>query len=242
MQQAASGSSVNVTRAQSAVATLESKVRAAQSAVGAIYNSIKETFEQTKRQVEEIKWSMDESAEASFQLRPVEDLVLACEAQFLETKKDGPKGVLFLTDARLVFEQKEEVATKKVLFIATEKEKLQEVIFDVPVGQIDEMKSSQKGMLGGKEILELLFAPEADLSGATLRLFGADNEEWAALIGRVKSDDISKERTEPKDEEVMEAVRSAPTKCPTCGAALSVEIVRGMTEITCEYCGSVIRL
>jgi hypothetical protein len=114
-------------------------------------------------------------------------------------------------------------------------------VFEVPVGQIEEVKASQKGFLGHKEILELVFSTEADLDEARLRLH-ADNEEWAGMIGRVKSGEIAKERTEPKDEEAVEAIRSAPTKCSTCGATLSVEIVRGMQEITCEYCGSVIRL
>jgi ribosomal protein S27E len=62
------------------------------------------------------------------------------------------------------------------------------------------------------------------------------------LIGRVKSGEIDKERTQPKDEAVVEAARSAPTKCSTCGATLPADIVRGQREITCEYCGSVIRL
>ena len=62
------------------------------------------------------------------------------------------------------------------------------------------------------------------------------------FISWVESFEIAKERAKPKDEAVVEAVRAAPTKCPTCGATLSVEIVRGMREITCEYCGSVIRL
>jgi hypothetical protein len=160
----------------------------------------------------------------------------------METKKEGPEGVLYLTDERLIFEQKENIATKKVLFITTEKEKVQDLVFEVPVGQIDEVKTRQKGFLGHKEMMELLFAPEADLSGATLRLRDSDNEEWARLIGRVKSGEIAKERTRPKDEAAIEAARSAPTKCATCGATLSVEITRGMREITCEYCGSVMRL
>ena len=87
-----------------------------------------------------------------------------------------------------------------MLFIATEKEQVQELIFAVPVGQIDEVKTSQKGFLGHKEMMEALFAPEADLSSATLRLRGGDNSEWAALIGRVKSGEIAKERSRPKDE------------------------------------------
>lgn len=242
LRQAMSGRASQVARAESTIETLERKVRATQSAVGAMYEALQQNVEQTRSQVEQIRWLLDQVDEASFQLYPAEDPVAACKAQYMETKKEGPEGVLYLTDGRLIFEQKEEIATKKVLFITTEKKKVQQLIFEVSVGQIEEVKSSQKGFLGRKEMLELLFAPEADLSGATLRLRGADNEEWAGLLGRVKSDEIVKERTRPKDEAAVEAARTAPTKCPTCGATLSVEIVRGMREITCEYCGSVIRL
>jgi len=70
----------------------------------------------------------------------------------------------------------------------------------------------------------------------------ADNEEWAGLIGRVRSGDIAGERTRPKEEAAVEAAREAPTKCPTCGAVLTTPVVKGVREITCEYCGTVIRL
>ncbi len=242
LRQAMSGRASQVSRAESAIETLERKVKAALSAVEAMYGALQQNVNQTRSQVEQIRWLLDQVDEACFQLYPAEDPVTACQAQYMETKKEGPEGVLYLTDGRLIFEQKEEKATKKILFITTEKEKVQQLIFEVPIGQIEEVKSSQKGFLGRKEMLELLFAPEADLSGATLRLRGADNEEWAGLIGRVKSDEIVKERTRPKDEATVEAAHAAPTKCPTCGATLSVEIVRGMREITCEYCGTVIRL
>ena len=242
LRQAMSGRASQMARAESAINTFESKVHAAQSAVGAMYETLQENVNQTRSQVERIRWLLDQIDEAGFQLYPAEDPVAGCQAQYMETKKEGPEGVLYLTDERLIFEQKEEIATRKVLFITTEKETVQQLIFEVPIGQIEEVKASDKGFLGHKELLELLFAPEADLSGATLRLRGAQNEEWAGLIGRVKSDEIAKERTRPKDEAAVEAARAAPTKCPTCGATLSVEIVRGMREITCEYCGSVIRL
>jgi hypothetical protein len=242
LRQAMSGRASQISRAESAIETLERKVDAAQSAARAMYDTLQENVDQTRRQVEEIGWLLDQIDEATFQLHPAEDPVMACKAQHMETKKEGPEGVLYLTDERLIFEQKEEIATKKVLFITTEKEKVQEPIFEVLVGHIDEVKTTQKGFLGHKEMMELLFAPEADLSEATLRLHGADNEEWARTVGRIKSGEIDKERTQPKDEAVVEAVRAAPTTCPTCGAAITAEIVRGMTEITCEYCGSVIRL
>ncbi len=243
LRQAMGGRASQVTRAESAIKTLERKVRAAQSAVEAMYEPLQQNVNQTKSQIEQVRWLLDQIDEASFQLYPAEDPVAACKAQYLEREDEGPEGLLYLTDGRLIFEQKEEIATKKVLFITTQKETVQEFIFEVPIGQVDEIKAIDKRkFLKRKEILELLFAPEADLSGATLRLINAQNEDWAKLISRVKSGEIAKERTQPKDEATVEAMRAAPTKCPTCGATLSVEIVRGMQEITCEYCGSVIRL
>jgi hypothetical protein len=243
-QAAASGQAAAVSRAESAISTLESKVRAAASAVEAMYNTFEQNVNQTGAQVDEVEWLLNQIDEACFQLHPAEDPVMACEAEYMETEKEGPKGILYLTDERLIFERKEQVATKKVLFIATEKETVHELLLEVPVGQIEEIKAQdKKKFLGRKEMLELFFAPEADLSGATFRLHGgAKNEDWDALIGRVKSGEIDKERTRPKDEVAVEAARSAPTKCTTCGATLPAEIVRGQREITCEYCGSVVRL
>jgi hypothetical protein len=242
LRQAAGGSSTQIRRAATTIDTLEQKVSAAHSAVESMYDNLQANVRQCRAQVDEVKWLLDQVDEASFQLYPAEDPVLAVRAQYMESEKDGPEGVLFLTDERLIFEQKEEVATKKVLFITTEKEVVHEAVFEVTVGQIEEVKTSEKGLLGRKQLLDLTLAPEADLSGATLRIIGADNEDWAALIGRVRSGEIANERSRPKDEAAVEAAREAPTKCPTCGATLDVEIVRGMREIKCEYCGSIIRL
>ncbi|MCP4537636.1 MAG: hypothetical protein GY832_10850 [Chloroflexi bacterium] len=243
LNQAMSGNASRVNRAESTIETLESKVYAAQSAVKAMYEPLQKNVNQTRAQVGKAKRLLDQIDEASFQLHPIEDAVAYCKAQYIEREDEGPEGLLYLTDERLLFERKEEVATKKVLFITTEKETVQELIFEVPIRQIEEIKAvDKKKFLKRKELLELYFAPEADLSEATLRMIHTDNDEWARLIGRVKSGEIDKERTQPKNEEAVEAIRDAPTKCATCGATLSTEIVRGMQEITCEYCGSVMRL
>ncbi|HHS97397.1 MAG TPA: hypothetical protein ENK08_05785 [Chloroflexi bacterium] len=247
VQNAASGNPAQIARAESAVRTLEGKVSAAQDALEAMFDTLDRNVTQTRAQVEAIEWALEQADQASFDFYPDENLVAACRAQFLETKKDGPEGILFLTDGRLIFERKEEVATKKILFITTEKKTVQELVFQVPIGHVEEVKASQSGFLGRKEMLEIRFAPEADISEARLRLLGgADNEEWAALIGRVRSGDIEKERVRTEEEEPARAEPVAPaevpTKCPNCGAILTTPIVKGMREITCEYCGTVIRL
>lgn len=247
VQLAATGNPAQIARAESAVRTLEGKVSAAQDALEAMFDTLDQNVTQTRAQVEAIEWALEQADQASFDFYPDEHLVAACRAQFLETEKKGPEGILYLTDGRLIFERKEEVATKKILFITTEKKTVQELIFQVPIGYIEEVKASQSGFLGRKEMLEVYFAPEADISEARLRLLGgADSEEWAALIGRVHSGDIERERVKLEEEEAVKAEpvtpAEVPTKCPNCGAILTTPIVKGMREITCEYCGTVIRL
>lgn len=243
LRRAMGGNPAQVAAAENVVSMFESKVRTARSAVEALYAPLKENIAQTNRQVEEVRWMLDQMDEASFSLLPGESPVAACKARLVEYGKEGAEGILYLTDERLLFERKEEVATKKVLFITTAKQRVQELIFAVPVGQVEEVKASdERKFLGRKEMLGLSFAPGAELSGAFLRLMETENEAWAGMIGRVKSGEIDRERTQPKDVEAVEAARSVPTRCPACGAQLQVAVVRGMREIRCEYCGSLIRL
>jgi hypothetical protein len=231
--------------AESAVSDLESRVAAAKRAIQATYSPLQENVNQTAEQVKDIEWMLDQIDGATFKLYPGEGVISAVKAQWMTSEKEGPKGVFYLTDERLLFEQEEEIATKKVLFIATEKQKVQELKWEAALGQIESVKASEKGGailgIGKKEVLELDFGSSARLRGALPRL-EADSEAWQALIGRVQSGDIAGERTVPKDKTAIEAARAAPTKCTTCGATITQTIVKGMTEIKCEYCGAVVRL
>jgi DNA-directed RNA polymerase subunit RPC12/RpoP len=40
----------------------------------------------------------------------------------------------------------------------------------------------------------------------------------------------------------LERIRNAPQQCTKCGAAITDPILRGQTEIPCEYCGNVMRI
>ena len=243
---ARSGSSATrqLDRCEAVLKRLESKVDAAQQTIEGMYDALDNNVDQTQSQLETIAWTLDQVDEASLDLYPAEAVVAVCQAQLLEQGDDkGPKGIFYLTDERVAFEQKEEVATKKVLFVTTEKEKLQELRFEVALGNVEEVKASEKGRIRRKELLELHFGGDAALRRVHLRLLGgADSDDWQGLIGRVVSGDIAQERVEPKDEAAIEAARSAPTECPTCGAQFTEPIVRGMQSLTCEYCGFIVRL
>ena len=85
-------------------------------------------------------------------------------------------------------------------------------------------------------------ADGATYPSADIHLMGETGEAWQGFIGRVKSGDVATERTVPVDEKAAAVAANAPTKCGTCGATITQPILRGQAEITCQYCGSVIRL
>jgi len=238
-------------RATAAMSALESQASAAQRSLQGMYDPLNDNILQTQKQLDDIVWTLGQAEQASFGWLATEAPVEAVPANWSKPgDKDGVGGVLYLTDQRLVFEQKEEVATKKVLFIATEKKKMQAMGWEVPVANIATAAGSKRGFMNKDDFLTITCAPGASLKTpegttfqtADIHLMGETGDAWQAFIGRVKSGDVAKERTVPVDAKAAAAVANAPTKCGTCGATITQTILRGQTEISCQYCGSVIRV
>lgn len=242
-----------------ALSALEGKVSAALRSLQGMYDALDDNANQTQQLLDDISWTLQQVEQACFGLLATESPVEAVPANWKKPgDKDGVDGVLYLTDQRLLFEQKEEVATKKVLFITMAKEKVQTLQWAVPVGQIEKAVGSTRGLVGKDDYLTLTLAEGAGLQGpdgqllydemgrplrtTDIHLKGERGEAWQGFIGRVKSSEIESERTVPVDAEAVGAVANAPTKCPHCGATLTQTILRGQTEMTCEFCGSLIRL
>jgi len=241
------------------LSSLEGKVSAAVRNLQGMYDTLDDNVNQTQQQLDDISWTLQQVELASFGFLATEAAVEAVPANWKKPgDKDGVEGVLILTDQRLLFEQKEEVATKKVLFITTEKQKVQVLQWAVPVGQIEKAAGSNRGLMGKDDFLSLTLVEGAGLPGpegqplyddmgrplrtTELHLKGEDGEAWQGFVGRVKSGEIAKERTVPVDQTATETVANAPTKCPNCGATITQKVLRGQTEMTCEFCGSLIRL
>ena len=156
--------------------------------------------------------------------------------------KDDPEGVLLLTDQRLLFEQKQEVVTKKVLFVATAKQKVQKLLVDTPIGKTDSVNGTKQGLMGHEDHIDVTFVSGAPLRSAHFHINGQDCNLWQGLIGRAKAGDFDRDRTVMPDAAQIERVKTAPTKCPNCGGAITETVLRGMDSITCGFCGTVIRL
>jgi predicted nucleic acid-binding Zn-ribbon protein len=231
-------------RMRAAIDTLEDQVKSAERTIGGMYDQFDKQVYQTRKHLDEIEWMLTQLAEASFQLLPTEAGIMAVKAVWCKTGKEqkgDPEGVLYLTDQRFIFEQKEEIATKKVLFIATEKQKVQQLQLEAPVALVDNVQTSKAGLLKNEDHIEIRFQSGAPVQSAHFHIW-QDCATWQGLINRAKSKDFDKGRAVVIDQAEVEKVKAAPTQCPSCGGNITKPVLRGQDSITCEYCGYVIRL
>lgn len=233
-----------VSMVKSQVETLEGRVEAAESSIRGGYDQFSSDFHKLEYHLGKLEWMLTELSEASFNLLATESGIMAVKAVWAKGRKqakEDPEGVLYLTDQRILFEQKEKVATKKVLFVATEKELVQETLWEVPVVLIEEAKAYKEGFLNKDDYIELHFGSGAPYDVVYIHIW-QPRDEWVALLNRAKAREFDKTRAIPIDKAAAQKVKDAPTKCPDCGGAINQVVLRGMESITCEYCGTVIRL
>jgi hypothetical protein len=228
---------------QSSVDQVEKMVSAAENAIEGMYSQFGSQVYDVTKHLDEIDYTLSQLAEATFQLLPTEAGIAAVKAVWCKTgkqQKGDPEGVLFITDQRLVFEQKEQVATKKVLFIATEKQKLQQLMLEAPVALVDTVMTSKQGLLNNEDHIEIRFKSGAPVESAAFHIW-QENTACQAMINRAKTKDFDAGRAVAVDQAAVDKVRMAPSQCPNCGGNITQVILRGQDSLKCEYCGFVIR-
>ncbi len=233
-----------VKKLKSQVETLEGRIEAAESSIRGIYDQFSSDFQEVKYHLTKLEWTLTELSEASFEMLATESGIMAVKAVWAKSgkqTKNDPEGVLYLTDQRILFERKEKVTTKKILFVATEKKLVQELLWQAPVVLIEETKAYKEGFLNKDDYIELQFGSGAPFDIVHLHIWQR-GDEWKALLKRAKAKEFDATRAIPIDEAAAEKVKDAPTKCPSCGGAINQVVLRGMESLTCEYCGDVIRL
>jgi hypothetical protein len=223
---------------------LEDKVRSAEGTVNGMYDAFKQQTNIFKHHLDDIDYLLTQLADARFALLPTEGGLRAVKAVWCkETRErdDDPEGVLYVTDQRLLFEQKEEIATKKVLFITTAKQKVHELKWEIPVALIDDIKPSKQGMLKNEDHLEISFKYGAAYPSVHMHIW-QDSNEWMDLLNRAKNRYFDADRAISIDQTEVAKIKAAPAKCPSCGANFGQVILRGQDSIKCEYCGFIVRL
>ncbi|NSW52527.1 MAG: hypothetical protein HPY85_08505 [Anaerolineae bacterium] len=234
-----------INRVRQSVDTLASQVDSAANVLRSAYAPFNEDVRKMDLRLKHLDWMMTELHQATFHLLETEALVEAAEVRWYHDGKEDnqdPKGILYLTDQRLIFELHDKIVKKKVLFIATESEIERKLMFECPVSAIAKAEAYQEGLLKGEDHMRLTFGQGGPYDKTQFRLFNLDNEEFCSTIRRVQGGEFLRHRTEEVAQEVLERVKNAPSECPACGGAIQQKVLRGQDTITCEYCGNVIRL
>ena len=137
--------------------------------------------------LEQLEWTLTQRDEAKFQLRAGEGVVIASKATWLRSHDDHPEGVLYLTNQRMIFEQKQNVATRKFPFITTDSRLGHQALLEVSIKAIEEITATKKGFFSNKDHLEMTFASGIAVPAAYFWLYGQDSVSWEELVRQAKS-------------------------------------------------------
>lgn len=221
---------------------LTGEIEAAEEQVTSSFGKVPDNVQQTLRQINDITGYLDLAESASFPLNAAEAIFMAVNAEWEQTGKDkhDPDGIFYITDQRVVMEQKEKVGKG---FLGRGGEMKQEVLWEASIGSLEQVAHENKGLMGGIDLIHMNFGAGAPFAKTTIEVKKGVKAEWfAAQLKRAATGGLEKERGLEVDEELVEAIANAPTTCGVCGATFEDPIVAGMTQIKCKYCGSVTRL
>lgn len=177
--------------------------------------------------------------QASFPMKQAESPVLAIEGKLMEGEKCH--GTLYFTNQRFLFEGQKEVVLEKHLFVATKKRVDRSLLFDHPVGAVQEITKGRVGLLAGIGVY-VHFRPEVNLPVTPFDVKGWEADVITRFFRYVTGGEAERDIAGAKGV----AAPSAPTirlvRCPACGAPHSGEIYQGQTTVPCEYCGGTVAI
>jgi len=159
----------------------------AQERLARIYERDERDIKAMGARLDALEWSVQQLNAASFKLDSGEALIIAAPAEWTETTGDrrDMDGVLYLTDRRVLFEEKERTGAFLGLFGGR---KQQALTWAVALNDIEDVSGEDRGILGTHHMLYLSSRPGAEPAKITIEIKrSADNPEWVAFIRQAKA-------------------------------------------------------
>ncbi len=231
------GSERRLEKLTAALDTLETQVEASEEKIKALYNEVNQEMNTTSRQLAQINKQLDWLEAADVSLNAGEGLFIAAEAEW-DDNRDKPDGFIYVTDQRILFEQSE----KKGGMLGFGGKKVKEMLWEVSHDQVEKVVPANEGFGGGKDMMTLKLGSGAPYSEIVCEIKGGiEADYWAQQVNRAAKGLISQESAVEPDPELIERLQNAPTECPNCGGVLD-KLAAGANEVTCKYCGNVVRI
>jgi hypothetical protein len=210
---------------KSNMASVQAQADAAEATVLAQYDAYADEVEGLSAHLDWVEWMLSALETATFQLLPTESGVAAVEAVWQRPGLEPENGILFLTDQRLLWEDRVGEFELKL---------------NVPLAQVNQLNPGTKE--DGQPAIHVTLGAGAPYPNAEFTPGVAVGDEWTKMFTRAKSGGYTNDRAIPIDEAEVARIRNAPQQCTNCGAAITAPILRGQTEIHCEYCSAVMRI
>ncbi len=216
---------------------LEGEVRDAERRLSAISDPVVKAADAVDKGVREAEALLEAFDEATFSLQPGENPIAAIAASW----EDGPGGAqggkLFLTDARVRFEQDEVKKSGGFLGFGADKTHVKELRIDEPVGFLAASDDTTRGWVFKDQVLAFKWSTEAKTRGTTtFEVSGMTAKELDALVEAIRDGSIASDRV--AGVEVEEQIFEFATTCSACSANLPAA-VKGQRTLTCPYCSTV---
>ena len=173
-------------KSETMVNTLQKTVEDAEEALGKLVEPITSAINAITSELYKIDRYLDARDEASFDFESGERVILADKAEWVVTGKgkEDPDGIVYLTDRRVIFEQKEKTGKKLGLFGG---KKEQEIEWAITLDQIANIETENKGLLGGKDMITLTLSAGAEHNPLVMEIKSADNKFWKDMLEKAKS-------------------------------------------------------
>jgi hypothetical protein len=211
---------------KSMIASARTQAEAATGTVLGQYQAYKGEVEGLSAHLDWINWMLDALSTASFHLLATESGVAATEAVWEKPGLEPENGILFLTDQRLLWEDRVGEFELK---------------FNVPMQMIEGVHANLTET-GDRQVIHFDLASGGPYPNVQFYPSMQVGDEWVKMVGRARAGDYTKDRAVEIDPTEIEKIRKAPQQCPRCGAVFSTPILRGQLEVKCEYCGFATRL
>jgi predicted nuclease with TOPRIM domain len=209
---------------RSKIASLEAQSDSAEVTVYTQYDEYADEVEAIEAHLEWVSWMQTALETASFRLLATENAIAAVEALFVHPDWEPENGLLFLTDQRLLWEDRVDAYELKI---------------DLPLQEVLDVDRITEG---DGEALQFSFGSAGPVPLAIFKLSQPVAEDWLVMVGRARSGGYIQDQVVEVSAEELERIRNAPQQCSNCGAAFTAPILRGQHEIVCEYCGIVERI
>lgn len=157
---------------------LKTRMEAAESAIHDCFSELANDVRSVEQRVAHLERVAESLARATFTLRPGEALVDAVEGTYHPSVKETAEGVLFLTEQRLIFEQRQEVTSRARFLPFSKSRRVDEVRFDESLEHLTDIMVSERQ---GADTLVLTLHAPARTRTATFAL-QARVQAWHRLL------------------------------------------------------------